>query len=150
MKNGYKNYFQKVNSQLSTLNSQLRAAHPARGQAMVTLLFFSIIAMTLTTGAVAVMFSNSLNATRFQQGSVAYQVAQSGAENAILRLIRDSDYTGETLPVGSGTATITITHDANSYTIISTGTVGNFVRKIQVEGTYSNNLFTETSRREIY
>ena len=122
-----------------------------RGEAMLTLLFFTVMAMTITAGAIIVLFSNSLSGTRFQQGSVAYQVAQSGAENAILRLLRDPAYVGETLPVGDGTATITVTNNGGgSYTIISEGKVGNFVRKIQVDETYSNNLFTETARREVY
>ena len=122
-----------------------------RGEAMLTLLFFTVMAMTITAGAIIVLFSNSLSGTRFQQGSVAYQVAQSGAENAILRLLRDPAYAGETLPVGDGTATITVTNNGGgSYTIISEGKVGNFVRKIQVDETYSNNLFTETGRREVY
>ena len=122
-----------------------------RGEAMLTLLFFTVMAMTITAGAIIVLFSNSLSGTRFQQGSVAYQVAQSGAENAILRLLRDPAYVGETLPVGDGTATITVTNNGGgSYTIISEGKVGNFVRKIQVDETYSNNLFTETGRREVY
>lgn len=120
------------------------------GQAMVTLLFFVVMAITITAGAVTVLFSNSLSGTRFQQGSIAYEVAQSGADNAILRLMRDSSYTGETLPVGNGTATITVTKSGNSYTIISIGTVGSFVRKIEVDGTYNNTLFTQTARKEIY
>lgn len=138
------------NLKFNNLSSRPSIVRGQSGQAMITLIFFSIIAMTITSAAMAVMFSNSLNATRFQQGSVAYEIAQSGAENAILRIIRDSSYTGETLAVGNGTAVIQVSHSGTAYTVTSTGTVGNFVRKIEVDGTYSNNLFTETSRKEVY
>jgi hypothetical protein len=150
MRNILKKNLQKINSTLSTFHSQLRAAGAARGQAMVALLFFVVMAITITSGAVIVLYSNSLSGTRFQQGSIAYEIAQSGVENAILRLIRDPAYTGETLTVGNGTATTQVTKSGSSYTIISTGTVGNFVKKIQVDGTYTNTLFTEVSRKEIY
>lgn len=141
-------YLKNLIKDFSSLTFHLSPPH--RGQALITLIFFSIIAMTITAAAISVMFSNSLNATRFQQGSVAYEVAQSGVENAILRLIRDSSYTGETLTVGNGTAVIQVTHNSTAYTITSTGTVGNFVRKIEADGTYSNNQFIETSRKEVY
>jgi hypothetical protein len=45
---------------------------------------------------------------------------------------------------------ITISRNGTQYTIRSRGTVGNFVRQIQVVATYSDNLFTVTSQQEIF
>ena len=79
------------------------------GQALVTLLVFMIIAVTITSSAVMIIILNSKGSYRFQDGLVAYQIAESGAENAILRLLRNPDYTGETdLAVGEGTASIPV------------------------------------------
>ena len=122
-----------------------------RGQAMVTLLFFVIMVITITAGAVIVLFSNSLSGTRFQQSSVAYQVAQSGAENAILRLLRDSTYRSETLVIGTGTASIVVTDNGGgSYTILSKGTSNNLTRQIQMNITTVNNVSTVTSQKEVF
>jgi type II secretory pathway component PulK len=121
-----------------------------KGQALITLLFFVIIAVTVTTGAAIVVLTNTLNETRLQQSTIAYEVAQSGAENAILRLLRDPTYTGETLTVGSGTATITVTGSGSTYTITSKGQVGTYIRTIQVTASYVNNILTATAEQEIF
>lgn len=121
-----------------------------KGQALITLLFFVIIAVNITAAATVIIAVNSLSGTKFQQGSVAYEIAQTGAENAKLRLLRDPNYTGETLAVGDGSATITVSKTGNSYTLLSVGKINNFTRQIQVMADYSNNLFTVTSQKEIF
>lgn len=120
-----------------------------RGQALITLLFYILILVTVTTAAVLLMVINTLSATKVEQGLVAYYVAESGAENALLRALRDPTYTGESsLLIGSGSATIVVTPGSPT-TIVSTGTVGNFVRKVQVVANYSGGSYTITSWQEI-
>ncbi|HSA83377.1 MAG TPA: hypothetical protein VLF20_00640 [Patescibacteria group bacterium] len=121
-----------------------------KGQALITLLFFSVIALLVTSVAVIILITNSLSGTKLQQGTLAYQIAQTGIENATLRLLRDPNYSGETLPVGDGTATITVAKNGIEYTILSTGTLGSFSREIQVIATYSANLLTISSQEEVY
>ncbi len=124
-----------------------------RGQALITLLFFTIIGVTITSTAVAMILVNSLSGSKQQQGEIAYEIAQSGAENALIRLLRNPSYTSETLPVGSGTATITVTGSGTSgdpYIILSKGTTGIFIREVQVTATYQSNLLTVVSRKEVY
>ena len=119
-----------------------------KGQALVTLLFFMVIGITITSAAVVVIVTNALSATRFEQGTDAYDIAESGAENALLRLLRNPFYTGETLPIGNGTATITVANN----TIISSGSAAfnNEIRTIQVNTVYNNGILTVTSWKEIY
>ena len=125
-----------------------------KGQALLTLLIFTIIGITVTSGAVVMIMVNSLSGTKQQQSEITYEIAQSGADNGLIRVLRTpTTYTGETLAVGSGSATITVTGNGGSTTpfiIISKGTNGNFVRTIQVTATYQNNVLTVTSRKEIY
>ncbi len=107
----------------------------------------------MTSAAVVMILVNSLSGTKQQQGEIAYEVAASGAENGIIRLLRNPSYTGEVLPVGSGSATITVTGSGTSgdpYIILSKGTTGIFVREVQVTATYQGNLLTVTSRKELY
>ncbi len=121
-----------------------------KGQALITLLFFTLIATTVTSAAVLIILINSLNGAKFQQGSVAYEIAQSGVENAKLRLLRDASYDGEVLPVGAGSATVTVSKVGTEYTILSKGQIGNFTRQIQLVATYSASLFTVSSQQEIF
>jgi len=125
-----------------------------KGQALVTLLFFMIIATTVTTAAVLVIVVNSMSGAKFQDGAIAYEVAKSGADNAILRLLRDPTYSGETLSVGGGTATITATGSGtvvSPYIATSSGQIGKFIKKVEVKAHYdNNNQLIIDSQKEIF
>lgn len=114
------------------------------GQALTALLVFMVVAITITTAAVAMIIASSQSAARLVSGESALAVAESGAENALLRLLRDTSYGGETLAVGTGTATVTVTGGATR-TITSTGQDGNFVRRVQIVASYSNNILVVLS-----
>lgn len=120
------------------------------GQTLVLLLVFMSIAIVVTTASVAVIITNSQGASGFEQGQVAYDIAESGAENAMLRIIRSPSYAGESdLTIDGGTATITVT-GSDPKTIISEGRYNNFVRKIEVISGYAQGVLTVQSWREIY
>lgn len=117
-----------------------------KGQSLVTLLFFMVISITITSAAVIVVLVNSVSASKLEQGVNAYYVAESGTENALLQLLRNPSYAGETLTVGSGNATITVSGGGvNPYTILSVGKIGNFARTIQVVATYNIGTATPLS-----
>lgn len=119
-----------------------------KGQALLMLLVFMIIAITVTTAAAAMVFVNTANTQKMEGGNTALQIAESGMENALLRLLRNPNYTGETLVIGNGTAAITVS-GSNPYTITSRGESGNFTRTLQVIVNYNGNM-TINSWREIY
>ena len=101
------------------------------GQALVILLIFMAVTVIITMAAVTMIVVTSSGISGFEQSNIAYDVAEAGAENALLRLLRDPSYTGETLTVGDGTATITMT-GSGTQTITSVGRFNNYLRKIQV------------------
>lgn len=119
-----------------------------KGQTLVMLLVLMTTGIIITSAAVILIIVNSQASSKFSLGEDAYAIAESGAENAILRLIRNPSYAGETLTVGNGSATITVT-GSSTKTIVSEGVRGNFRRKVQVVGGYVNNIFTPTSWTEI-
>src|SRR5258708_27891042 len=116
-----------------------------KGQALLILLNVMGTAMIVTTAAAAVRISNLISTGNYETSRQAYSVAESGMENALLRIHRDPNYAGETIAVtvGSttGTATSTVT-GSSSKTIVSEGVVGTFHRKLQVTGNYVNTVFT--------
>jgi len=123
----------KNNKQLST-----------SGQALVILLFYTAIAFTVIMFSIALTISNSLSSMQEEEGNHALEIAESGVENSLLRLLRDPDYPGETLTVDGGDATV-IVSGGNTKTITSTGVIGGFSRSIQaVAGIESGIITIET------
>src|SRR3989338_5759201 len=129
-------------------NYNLKFKIKESGQALITLLFFVLISLTITTGAIIIIIANSLSVSKFQEGTLVYYAAESGVENALLRLLRDPNYTGETLTIGSETAVITVSGN-NPKTVVSVGQNGNFKRTVQVQMNYSNGYYTFSNWKEI-
>ena len=105
-------------------------------------------AITVISVAVSLIFVNSTSASKFEQGVYAYSISESGAENALMRLIRNPNYSGETLLVGGGSVTITVT-GTTAKTIIAEGTYKDFYRKVAVQASYAGGFLTVTSWKEI-
>src|SRR5436190_1663094 len=72
------------------------------GQTLVILILFVIIAILITTASTFTLIVNIRGADKVLQSDVTYDIAESGVENAILKLLRDPSYSGETITVGSG------------------------------------------------
>ncbi len=113
------------------------------GQTLITFLIFIVMGITITTAATMILMNSSLNASKVEVGTSALHVAESGVENALLRLIRDPTYTGETLSVGEGTAVVVVS-GSSPLVVTSTGRVGNNIRKIQVSVGYTNGILAVT------
>ncbi|HET7099399.1 MAG TPA: hypothetical protein VFI61_04170 [Patescibacteria group bacterium] len=129
-------------TKISNLNS---------GQALVMLLFFVLVGIIIATSATFIIASNSQAATTMSEGVIAKEMADSGIETAMLGILRNNDsYTGETIsPLNGGTVVITVT-GTGTKTIDSTATNGNFVKKVEVIVSYSNNILgVPTSWKEI-
>lgn len=120
-----------------------------KGQALVTLLVFATIGIIITSAAVTITLINSQATGKFFQGEEVLHHAESGVENAILRIIRDSSYGGENINQNGSTVTISVIPSGSNRTIISEAEIGNFRRKIQVDGTLSSNKFTITKWSQI-
>lgn len=120
------------------------------GQTIVVLLVFVSIAMIITTASIIIMSINNTAATRFDRGQVALDVAESGMENALMRLLRDPNYSGETLLVGEGSVVITVPVGSFPKLVTSRATVGITVRTVQTNVSYSNNNLSVVSWREVY
>lgn len=118
------------------------------GQTLVLLIVFLAITIVVVTAVTTITVVNYTGATKFNQGDMALSIAESGVENGILRILRDHNYTGETLSVPPGSATITVVPGLNPI-ITSVGTTGDFRRVVEVRGSFNNNVFTITSWKEL-
>ncbi len=84
-----------------------------------------------------------------EAGSHALLAAESCTEEVLLRLTRDSSYSGGTLTVGESSCTITVTGaPCGSCTIDVASTRDNFTRNIQVGVTLTGSTVDITSWQE--
>jgi hypothetical protein len=117
------------------------------GQTAVALLIFMMVVITLTAVAATITIVNVRSNNALAGGEQALAYAESGAENALERLLRDPGYTGETMSFADGAATISISGTV-AKTIVSEGTNGNQSRTVTVTASYTNNALAPTSWSE--
>ncbi len=127
------------------MNHQLKIPPYQKGQIFITMLFFVIIGVTIISAETIVLFTNILSASTAEQGTNAYYVAESGIEEALLRLNRDPSYAGGVLAVGGGNVVIQV----GNGTITATGTYANTIKKIQVQTVTNNRVLKIVSWKEI-
>lgn len=118
------------------------------GQTLIVLLIFIMVAITITVAAAAVSIINLRGGSNVSSGQIAMANARSGAENALLRLERDSTYSGGSMTVDRGTATISISGTSTAKTIVSVGQASNFSREITVEVSIAGGSVSITSWQE--
>lgn len=121
----------------------------SRGQALVVLLVFIVISITITSAAVVIILVNSRATTRFEQGVTTVALADSGAENALLRLLRDPQYSGETLTIGPDSVTVNVS-GTSTKTIRSGATAGKYLRDVEVTAIATPGGITVTSWKEVF
>ncbi len=80
-----------------------------------------------------------------QQSEQAYELAQSCINDAFLKLRTNSNYTGLTQNISSGSCTVSITGSGSNRSISSSATVGQSIRKIITNITISSGTITITS-----
>jgi hypothetical protein len=120
-----------------------------KGQALITLLFFTMIGMAIAIAAIIVTLSSTIASGKFQSGTLTFSEAESGAENAYLKLLRNPYYTGETMAINGATVTATVSGSTN-ITIISQATSGTFSRTIKVKLQYTNGKYVIQSWKEAF
>lgn len=133
---------------MKIFNFQFLIFNLERGQALVTLLFFSIVAITITSAAVMITLSQTKTGSTIGLSHEVYYLAESGAENALLRLLRDSSYNGEQIILPNGTILIQIT-GTNPKTVISQASASGIIRRVKVVADYTNTILTVLSWKEL-
>ena len=119
------------------------------GQALISVLFIAIIGMTIATGAITSLMSVFAKTSKEEVAALAYEAAEGGVENGIMRIVRDPSYTGETLTYDANTTAVVSISTASGVVITSVGTVGAVARKIVVTGHFTNLIWSVDSWVEI-
>jgi hypothetical protein len=118
------------------------------GYMLTALLVFLVVIIIITTTSVLVSVSSLRSETYFDSGSEALSAVDSGAENAILRLLRDPTYLGETLQVGTTEVIITVVGSAPQVVTVVADS-GSFERTIEVQLQRVDGMLQVTSWKEL-
>lgn len=121
-----------------------------KGQAMVMVILVTVTLISVVTATTAMVVTNSLSTMREEQGAHALEIAESGAEEALLRLLRDPTLTTSTpitLTVDGGYATVEVS-GTNAKAIVSRGIVGEYVRTLNITAQYSQGKLVINSWQE--
>lgn len=121
-----------------------------KGQTLVSLIVVVAMSIIIISTVLGLVISNSINTSMIQQSSLVRSAAESGMENALLQLLRNPDYEGETMPtnINGYQTVITVTGNETNKTLESTATSLNYRRKIVVEITYNENIMQINSWRD--
>ena len=101
------------------------------GYILTSLLVYIVVLLVITTTSVMVSISSLRSQTYFEGGVEALAAADSGAENAILRLLRDPTYTGESLQIDGKDIEITV-EGTSPQVITVVADSGAFERTVEV------------------
>ena len=114
-----------------------------QGQALITLLFFMVIGVTLLTAAAIVTLGNVSSTTSAEQGTIAYYNAEAGIEDALLQSLRypagsTTPYTGTNgTPISFSNGSATVSANLTAGIIFSTGVYQSAQRTIKVTLSYT-------------
>jgi|SRR3989344_98231 len=106
------------------------------GQALISLIMISGISLIILTGAILVAVIAAQSSLTTRQSTQSRVSAESGIENAAIRLLRNPAYAGEILNIDSNTVTINIA--ANK--IDSQGKVGSVIKRIESDFQLNNSI----------
>jgi hypothetical protein len=102
------------------------------GLALTSVLVFGAVAMIVITLGITLTIIQSGASLQFTSAQRALAAAESGMENALIRLLRDPNYSGETLTLDAGTATITVSEVGGNKAVTVIGDNAGVARTIQV------------------
>ncbi len=120
-----------------------------RGQTLVTLLVFTVVAIAVTSTAISIMINITRSTSIVEGRIIASQAAESAIENAIIRVLRDPEYAGETLPVGDASVEISVA-GSDPIVITADATYGSYIQTVQTTIAYVDNVLTISDWEYIY
>lgn len=120
------------------------------GQILTSVLVFMAFGLSVVALSATLTVINIQNTAKLAQSEQATNYAEAGAEEAILRLIRDPAYSGGSLSLSMDSVIgITVIGVGDSRTVTSTSTYNGFTKKVQAVVSLANNKVTLVSWKQI-
>lgn len=127
----------------------MKHKHQSSGQALVTVIFGAVIALTVVTGSITALINDVEGNTAQEMGAKALMAAESGVESALIGLLRNPGYVGEAIQFDSRTSATVTVSTASGVIISSRGTSGPVTRRVSVTSHYNGINLVIDSWKEI-
>lgn len=119
-----------------------------KGQALVSLLIIIAVSILAVTSAIVSASLSSTTAITTISDKVYYS-AETGAEEALIKLLRDPTYSGGTFNIDGVAVNIIVSSPSpTERNISSDATINNVKRKVAVKANFINNTLTVTDWKE--
>jgi len=119
------------------------------GHTLVTILVFTVVALAVVTASVNAIITITRSTAVLERHIIVTQAAESGIENAILRLLRDPSYTGETLIINDITVIVTVT-GSDPKSVTASSQYFGAKQTVEATATYNENRLTISSWNYVY
>lgn len=120
-----------------------------RGQALLVVTLIGVIALIAVVSATTLLISELKKSTVTTRGLAEYQITYGVLENALLRLLRDPNWAGETVTLGTSTCVVTVTGALSAKTIETSCTDGNYVRNITASAAFEDGIMSVSTITEV-
>ena len=127
----------------------MKQSHQSSGQALVTVIFGTVIALTVVTGSITALINDVEGNTAQEMSSKAIMAAESGVESALIGLLRNPGYVGETIQFDSRTSATVTVSTASGVLITALGTSGPVTRRVSVTSHFNDINLVIDSWKEI-
>jgi hypothetical protein len=117
--------------------------------ALVIVVVIASVTLLIAYGAAVFGLGELEQGNASQKSSEALSIANGCAEEALRHLRIDPNYTGAGLSLGAGSCIIGITANGNRRTIVSTGTVAEYNKKVSVVVTLAGNVIAVNTFDEV-
>lgn len=119
-----------------------------KGQALIVVILVGMITLIGVVSATTLVISELKKNVATSLGIAQYEITYGAAENAFIRLLRNPNYTGETVTLGSSTCYITV-EGTSTKTVEVRCTNGDYVRKVGATATFSGGIMTVSGITEL-
>jgi len=133
-------------------NINLKIYFPNKGQAMISILLVLALAIIFITTAAVIYLTETDFSFNSRKSNEIYYNAEAGLENAILQILRQPSYSGETLTFDDSSVTISVGSGPgpNQETITASGKSNSnkFIRNLKAIVEINNRIVNLISWRE--
>ncbi len=120
------------------------------GLALVSVIIFSTFGIIVIVAGLTLATSINQSHQQFLQAQQALLIAEAGAENALIRLLRNPYYDQEVLTVGDGSARIEVSGTSTEKVVSVIGEYKLASRKIEIQTNFENGVMSVVSWKEVY
>lgn len=119
------------------------------GQILTSVIVFMAFGLSVIALSSVLTIINIQNTAKYSESTRALNYAEAGAEEAVLRIIRDPNYPGGTLPLDTANVNMQIVGDASNKTVTSTAVYNGFTKRIQVQVSLADDKVSLVSWKQI-